>query len=67
MLPRVRVFRDSGPDDFPNEAELASENKQKEKIDILMGRIPTSSEDSLDSSQQNKAVNALGQASVGSS
>ena len=61
------MFRDSGPGDFPNELEIESENKQKEKIDFLMGRIPTSSGVSLTSSQQNPQLNVIGGQSVVSS
>lgn len=61
------MFRDSGPGDFPNSLELENENKQKEKIDFLMGRIPTSNDESPNSSQQNPQFKTIGGQSVVSS
>ena len=56
--PQMRVFRD--PNELPTAAEIESEAKCKEQIDQLMGRIPTSSGESLEVSRANAGALKLG-------
>lgn len=58
------MFRD--PNDLPTAAEMDSDTKYREQIDQLMGRIPTSSGESLGVSRATAAAQKIGTQSLAS-